>query len=63
MLARMTASSLDDLRRLVRVAGFEWSDHDLAALLPAFERSVALLRSLDAIALGDVEPTTHYRVV
>jgi Asp-tRNA(Asn)/Glu-tRNA(Gln) amidotransferase C subunit len=63
MLARMTMSSLDDFRRLARTAGFDWSDQELQALLPAFERSVALLRSLDDVALGDLEPTTHYRVL
>lgn len=63
MLARMTAPSLDELRRLARRAGFEWPDAELEALRPLFERSVALLRSLDDVELGDVEPTVQYRIL
>ena len=63
MLARMTAPSLDELRRLARLAGFEWSEAELEALRPLFERSVALLRSLDDVGLGDVEPTVQYRIL
>jgi hypothetical protein len=64
MLAPMTTPpGLDDLRRLAETAGFEWSDQEIQALLPAFVRSVALLRSLDAVDLGPIEPTTHYSVL
>lgn len=63
MLARMATPALDDLRRLSVLAGFQWSEAELEALRPAFERSVALLRSLDGLALGDTEPTIQYRIL
>ena len=61
MLGRMdTAHDLSSLRRAARVAGFEWSDAELAEILPAVESIRALLASLETLELDGVEPATRY---
>jgi len=54
---------VDTLRRIARLAGFDWTDAELAASLPAMERMLALLARLDAMPLAEVEPATQYRVL
>ena len=55
--------SLDTLKRMSRLAGFDWSDAELEPIRPAVERLLEALERLDALPLGDVEPTTQYRVI
>jgi len=55
--------TLDTLKRLTRLAGFEWEDAELEALRPLAERSLDLLARLDAVDLGETEPATQYRVL
>jgi len=55
--------TLDALRQLTRVAGFEWDDAELEALRPLVARSLDMLARLDAVDLGESEPATQYRVL
>jgi Asp-tRNA(Asn)/Glu-tRNA(Gln) amidotransferase C subunit len=57
------AIDLETLRRSSRLAGFAWSDIELEELRPQVEVTLRLLRALDDLPLGDVEPATHYRTV
>jgi Asp-tRNA(Asn)/Glu-tRNA(Gln) amidotransferase C subunit len=61
----MTADSIDlaTLRHGARLAGFTWTDAELEELRPLVEVTLRLLRALDAVPLGDTEPTTQYRTV
>jgi hypothetical protein len=68
----VTASAGDDdleqLRRLVRAAGFEWSDTELRAARPLAAQAVAASRTLRDLPLRDLplrdlEPATQYRVL
>ena len=63
MLAAMTPQSLDldTLRRAARLAGFDWSDDELQAILPAAAASVSLLATLEGADVAEREPTTQYR--
>ena len=65
ILPAMTSDpiDLDTLRRGARLAGFAWSDAELEEIRPQVEAALRLLRALEAIPVGDVEPTTHYRTV
>jgi Asp-tRNA(Asn)/Glu-tRNA(Gln) amidotransferase C subunit len=54
---------LDTLRRGARLAGFAWTDAELEDIRPQVEATLRLLRALEAIPVGDAEPTTHYRTV
>jgi Asp-tRNA(Asn)/Glu-tRNA(Gln) amidotransferase C subunit len=58
-----TPVSLDSLRRSAQVAGFDWSDAELEAIRGAVERALESLARLERLPLGDVEPTTQYRVL
>ncbi len=61
MLGRMdTASDLASLRHAARLAGFDWSDADLEAILPAIESTRALLADLVALDLDGVEAANRY---
>jgi Asp-tRNA(Asn)/Glu-tRNA(Gln) amidotransferase C subunit len=62
MLARMEIS-VDLLKRAAGLAGFEWSEAELEPIRPAVERLLEGLERLDEADLGDVEPTTQYRVL
>lgn len=57
------ALDLDTLRRGARLAGFAWSDAELEDIRPQVDAALRLLRTLETIAVGEVEPTTHYRTV
>jgi Asp-tRNA(Asn)/Glu-tRNA(Gln) amidotransferase C subunit len=54
---------LDTLRRGARLAGFAWTDAELEEIRPQVEAALQLLRALEAVPVGDTEPTTHYRTV
>jgi hypothetical protein len=53
----------ETLSRAARVAGFAWTAEELEAARPAVEAALALLATLDALALETVEPTTQYRIL
>ncbi len=55
--------SLETLKRLTRLAGFEWADAELEAIRPTLERTLDLLARLEAVPLAAVEPATQYRVL
>lgn len=54
---------IDILRCGARLAGFTWSDAELEEIRPHVEAALRLLRGLEAVPIGDAEPTTHYRTV
>ncbi len=55
--------NLDAMRSAMRLAGFNWSDHELEALRPGLERALASLDELERLPLGETEPTTQYRIL
>ena len=55
--------SLDTLKRMSRLAGFDWCDAELEAIRPAVARTLDLLARLEQVPLANVEPTTQYRVL
>ena len=63
----VTASAGDDdleqIRRLVRAAGFEWSDSELRAGRSLAAQAAAASRTLRDLPLRDLEPATQYRVL
>ena len=64
MLGRMdTAHDLASLRRAASLAGFECSDAELEAILPAVEGTRALLAALEALDLDGVEAATRYTAI
>lgn len=54
---------LDTLRRGAQLAGFAWTDAELEEIRPQVEAALRLLRALEAVPVGDTEPTTLYRTV
>ena len=58
----MEPIELETLRRMARLAGFDWSDAELEAMRPTLQRTVEMLRQLESLPLAGVEPTTLYRV-
>ncbi len=54
---------LDTLRRGAQLAGFAWSDAELEEIRPQVEAALHMLRTLEAVDVGDTEPTTLYRTV
>ena len=63
MLAVMKPPTVATLRTLADVYGLPWTDAELEAALPAVTNALALLASLEAVAVDAIEPTTHFRVV
>jgi hypothetical protein len=56
-------TDLDTLRRVARLAGFDWSDDELTTIRPMVEASLRLLATLDTLPLADTEPVTQYRIL
>lgn len=54
---------LDDLTRVARLAGFEWTEADLAPIRPVLERALEALAGLERLGPGAPEPTTMYRIL
>lgn len=50
------------LKRAAELSGFDWSDEEIDRLVPAAERSLALVDRLAALPLREVEPAVEYRV-
>lgn len=59
----MKSLTLDEMRHAARLAGFEWTDDELAALRPGLARALEALEALERLPLEDTEPTTQYRVL
>jgi Asp-tRNA(Asn)/Glu-tRNA(Gln) amidotransferase C subunit len=62
MLARMDIDSAT-LKRVARLAGFEFTDADLDTIRPALERALDGLARLEALPVASVEPTIQYRML
>jgi Asp-tRNA(Asn)/Glu-tRNA(Gln) amidotransferase C subunit len=54
---------IETLRRGAQLAGFAWSDAELEEIRPQVEALLRMLRALEAVDVGAVEPTTSYRTV
>jgi Asp-tRNA(Asn)/Glu-tRNA(Gln) amidotransferase C subunit len=54
---------LDTLRCGAQLAGFDWSDAELQEIRPQVEAALRLLRVLETVEVGGVEPATRYRMV
>jgi len=63
MLAVMERPTVATLRTIADLHGLPWTDPELEAALPAVTAALAMLATLEAIAVDSVEPTTHFRVV
>jgi hypothetical protein len=61
MLARMEIG-VEGMKRMAAAGGFAWSDAELESIRPAVERLLDALERLERVPLGEVEPTTQYRV-
>ena len=59
----MKSVTLDTMRQIARLAGFDWTDAELEALRPALARALEALGRLEALDLSGVEPTTQYRIL
>jgi Asp-tRNA(Asn)/Glu-tRNA(Gln) amidotransferase C subunit len=54
---------LDTLRHGAHLAGFTWTDAELEEIRSQVEGVLRQLRALEAVPVGEIEPTTHYRTV
>jgi Asp-tRNA(Asn)/Glu-tRNA(Gln) amidotransferase C subunit len=62
MLARMEIS-VESLKRTAALGGFVWTDAELEPIRSAVERLLEGLQRLEQLPIGDIEPTTQYRVL
>ena len=59
----MTELTVDAIRALARLQGFEWTDAEIEAIRPSAEAALAMLASLRAVDLGAADPTTQFRIL
>jgi glutamine synthetase adenylyltransferase len=59
----MTPLTIDTLRTLAQAQGLDLTDQELAGLLPLVEAGRALMASMAAVPLADVEPAVQYRIL
>lgn len=55
--------SAKTLKRMAALAGFDWSEEEIEALLPVVERNLEMVERLDGLPLRDVEPAAQYRIL
>ena len=58
----MDALTIDTMRAIARLHGFDWSDAELEALRPAVEANRRLLKRLESLPVDTVDPSTQYRL-
>ena len=58
----MDALTIDTMRAIARLHGFDWSDAELEAMRPAVEANRRLLERLDSRPIDGVDPSTQYRL-
>src|SRR2546427_8110723 len=61
MLAPMEIG-VETLRRMAALGGVVWTDADLESIPPAVERLLEMPERLESVPIGDLEPTTQYRM-
>ncbi len=59
----MERPTIDEMRTVMRLRGFEWSDAELEAIRPAVEAGLKALASLDALPLESSDPIVQFRIV
>ena len=59
----MTELTVDAIRALARLQGFEWTDAEIEAIRPSAEAALATLGRLRAVDLGAADPTTQFRIL
>jgi hypothetical protein len=63
MLARVEPLTLDAMRAVARLQGFDWTDAELEAIRPVVEASLRLLARLETLSLDTADPTTQFRIL
>ena len=58
----MEKVTIETMRAMMRLAGFEWSDAELEALRPLVETNIMLLDRLEAASPRTIDPSTQYRL-
>ena len=58
----MDALTIDTMRAIARLQGFEWSDAELDAMRPVVEANRRLLARLETLPLDAIDPSTQYRL-
>ena len=58
----MPPVSVEAMRQLAALNGFQWTDEDLERLRLAVERVMGLVARLEDLSLDAVEPVVQYRV-
>jgi hypothetical protein len=54
--------SIEGLKGVAALAGYEWTDDELRAIAPLVERSLALIDRLESLPLRDVEPSIVFHI-
>ena len=58
----MVNLSVEAMRQLAALNGFQWTDEELEQIRPALERAMEPVGRLEDLALEAVEPAVQYRV-
>ena len=58
----MVNLSLDAMRQLASLNGFQWKDEELEHIRPALERAMEPVARFEELSLDPVEPALQYRV-
>ncbi len=58
----MEPVSLQALKRIAGLLGYDWTEEEIERLLPLVEKHLAALDQLDALPLDDVEPAVGWRI-
>ena len=58
----MDALTIETMRAIARLHGFDWSDAELEAMRPVVEANQRLLARLEALPLDAIDPSTQYRL-
>ena len=58
----MEPVTVEALKSMAKLQGYEWSDVEIEALLPQVARGLALVEKLGALSASDPEPAIQYRL-
>jgi hypothetical protein len=58
----MEPVTVERLKSMARLQGYEWSDAEIDAVLPQVARALALVEKMGALSASDPEPAIQYRL-
>ncbi len=63
ILAAMERLTIDEMRMVAGLRGFDWTEAELEAIRDTVAAGLEAIATLDTLALGAMDPTVQFRIL